>query len=378
MPVVAHEEPGGGRGWRLVDDHGEPVTLVNEYLSYLSDVGRSPNTIRAYAYDMQYLLRFLEKEKLLFQDFRPKHSVTFLKYLREDASKAARASKREEKAPSGRQSPMRLSDATVARVLAAVASFYEFLIVSELYGDEHPMLTTEGGKPVRPRALGANSRQVPIRRRVRVKTPERLPRPMARSDVEAFLDSLTTLRDRAIFLLCVNGGLRPAEVLTLRLSNIHYGLRRVSITVQNQDPRGLRTKSREERIIDLHDADTLKALSDYVMHERPTGAPTDLVFLVGRQGSRRLEPVSYWAINRLFTRRLTALGLRTPWTTPHALRHTHATELYAHGMRDMTLQKRLGHKSPQSTKIYTRVADHTVKDDYVAALQHMSEQEKQA
>jgi len=201
---------------------------------------------------------------------------------------------------------------------------------------------------------------------------------MARADVEQFLGSLRTLRDRAIFLLCVNGGLRPAEVLTLRLGNIQYGLRRVTITVQNNDPRGLRTKSRQERVVDLHDDVTLRTVSDYVMRERPKDAATDIVFLVGRGGARRLEPLSYSAVNRLFARRLAALKLRSPWTTPHALRHTHATELYENGMRDMTLQKRLGHESPMSTKIYTRVGDRDVRNDYVAALQAMQQKEPQS
>lgn len=371
MPVVRTSDGRGRPRWALVDDRQQPVDLVNEFLSYLYDVGKSPNTIRAYAYDLQYLLRFLESSELLFTDFRPRHSVHFLGFLRNDASRTARAARGGVAVVASARRPHQLSDASIARALAATASFYEFLIVSELYDDEHPMLAVETsgrGRNARRPALGTNSRQVPIRRRVRVRTPDRLPRPVPREDVERFLESLTTLRDKAIFLLCVNGGLRPAEVLTLRLGRIQYGLRRVIIAVENDDPRGLRTKSRVERVVDLHDGVTLQALSDYVMHERPREAATDLVFLVGRNGHRRCEPVSYWAINRLFSRRFAALGIRTPWTTPHALRHTHATELYENGMRDMTLQQRLGHVSPQSTRIYTRVGDHTVRDDYKAAL----------
>ena len=86
--------------------------------------------------------------------------------------------------------------------------------------------------------------------------------------------------------------------------------------------------------------------------------------------------MTYDAINRLFARRLDALGIRTPWTTPHALRHTHATELFENGMRDMTLQKRLGNASTESTKIYTRVSDKSVRDDYQAALRAMQDKER--
>jgi len=37
-------------------------------------------------------------------------------------------------------------------------------------------------------------------------------------------------------------------------------------------------------------------------------------------------------------------------------------------MRELTLQKRLGHASPESTRIYTRVSDPTVVAEYRRAL----------
>jgi integrase/recombinase XerD len=70
----------------------------------------------------------------------------------------------------------------------------------------------------------------------------------------------------------------------------------------------------------------------------------------------------------MFARRMDKLLIRQPETTPHALRHTHATAMWEGGMRELTLQKRLGHASPESTKIYTRVSDDAVLADYVQAL----------
>ena len=54
--------------------------------------------------------------------------------------------------------------------------------------------------------------------------------------------------------------------------------------------------------------------------------------------------------------------------TPHALRHTHATRMFEKGMRELTLQKRLGHASPESTRIYTQVSDPMVVEEYRRAL----------
>jgi integrase len=38
------------------------------------------------------------------------------------------------------------------------------------------------------------------------------------------------------------------------------------------------------------------------------------------------------------------------------------------GMRELTLQKRLGHASPESTRVYTRVSDPIVVAEYRRAL----------
>lgn len=79
-----------GRRYELLDDQDRPVDLVNDFLRHCHDRGRAANTCRAYAYDLQYLLRFLQAKEMLFTDFRPRHSVEFLAYLRSRASRTAR------------------------------------------------------------------------------------------------------------------------------------------------------------------------------------------------------------------------------------------------------------------------------------------------
>lgn len=171
-----------------------------------------------------------------------------------------------------------------------------------------------------------------------------------------------------MLLLMLHGGLRPGEVLSLHLEDLQYGRRRVVIRYRTDHPKRARTKSRTERVVDLLQPETLQAVSDYVMHERPTESESPYVFLVGGRGERRCEPLSYYALVKLFTRHCERLGIRTPWVTPHALRHTHATRMYEKGMRELTLQKRLGHASPESTRIYTQVSDPLMIEEYRRAL----------
>jgi len=216
--------------------------------------------------------------------------------------------------------------------------------------------------------IRAASRQGPIRRVVRVKTVQRLPRPLESAQVEALLGSLRRWRDRALVLLMLQGGLRPGEALSLHLEDVQYGRRRVIVRFRTDHPKGARTKSRTERVVDLHEPATLEAVNRYVMDERPREAEVPFVFLVGGRGSKRCEPLSYAALVKLFQRRCEQLEIRAPWLTPHALRHTHATRLWEGGMRELTLQKRLGHASPESTRMYTRVSDPIVVEEYRRAL----------
>lgn len=371
MRVVKERVGGIVRRVRLLDEAGDEITLVTRFLSHLVDSGYSPNTVCAYVYDLRHLVSFLDERGIAFGEFRPSSALEFLGYLRRVPSR--RPAQRLGLSVVAGQGLL-LSAATVQRVLAATSSFFEWAIVAEAYaGPDNPLQkqvdpalarVPERHQPF----VGGASRQQPVRRTVRVRLPMRLPRPLESDEVQALLGSMTTLRDLAIFLLMLDGGLRPGEVLCLQLEDVSYGRRRVAIRKRDDHPRGARAKARRERVVDLHEPRTLDAVSRYVLHERPVEADSPFVFLVGGVGPRRCEPLSYQAVARGFARRLDRLGMRSPEKTPHALRHTHATAMWEGGMRELALQKRLGHASPESTRIYTRVSDEQVVADYTAAL----------
>jgi len=369
--VIKHCEQGIVRQVTLLDDTGREVVQVTRFLSHLTDSDYSPNTVCAYAYDLRHLAVFLDERALGWNDFRPSTALEFLAYLRRVPSR--RPAQRLGLTVATEHGRL-LSAATVQRVLAATSSFFEWAIAAEQYtAGENPMQRRVdhalGRVPDRHQPfVGGASRQQPVRRTVRVRLPLRLPRPMTGEDVDALLASLTTLRDLAILLLMLDGGLRPGEVLCLQLDDVSYGRRRVTIRKRDDHPRGARAKARHERVVDLHEPRTLDAVNRYVLHERPLETDSPFVFLVGGSGTRRCDPLSYQAVARGFARRLDRLGIRTPEKTPHALRHTHATAMWEGGMRELALQKRLGHASPESISIYTRVSDEQVLADYDHAL----------
>ena len=370
MQVTVERHGGVVRRVRLTGDGGD-VEPVCRFLAHVIDAGGSPNTAVAYGYDLKYLFDFLAARGGDWREFSPALSVEFLGWLRRRSSR--RPAQRLGLAVATGQGRL-LAPATVARALAAVSSFYGWAVLAGVVDGEHPMLRRRDialsmvGERHRPFTGGA-SRQQPARRAVTVRLPQRLPRPLSEPDIVALLDSLTRLRDLALFLLMLDGGLRPGEALGLHLDDVAYGRRRVVIRHREDHPRGVRQKSRQERVVDLAEPRTLDVVSRYVLHERPLDADSPLLFLVGGTGPRLGEPLSYAAVARGFARRLDRLGLRGPDKTLHALRHAHATAMWEGGMRELALQRRLGHASVESTRIYTRISDDAVRAEYLAALQ---------
>lgn len=374
LRVSEERENGIVRRVSLLEKDGHPVEVADRFLAHLAERGLSPNTLRAYGYDLKKFFAFLAVEGGSWQQFGPADALRFLGYLRRQPSGRPAQRLGLSVVPGGERAVPLLSAATVNRVLAAVSSFFEWAIAAEEYRGESPMQRRPDPALARVPArhqpfMGRASRQRPLRRAAGVKVPMRLPRPMAAAELEAFLTSLRRRRDLAVFLLMLDGGLRPGEVLSLHLEDVAYGQRRVVVRKRDDHPRGARGKSRVERVVDLHEPRTLEAVSRYVMAERPAEATSPFVFLVGGKRANRCEPLGYDAVVRLFARHMEALGMRAPDKTPHALRHTHATAMWEGGMRELALQKRLGHASPESTAIYTRISDDAVLADYVRALQ---------
>ena len=358
----------------LLDADGQPVAAVSQFLKYIAARGSSPNTVVAYAYDLAHLWTFLSVAQLRWEDLSAAKAIDFLVHLRALPTKR-RGAVREIAVVVSRGGPVLagLSAATVNRILVAVSCFYDWAILSARFEAPNPMTKVEDRSSLRTsdrhRAfLEGISRRRPITRTLRAKTIRRLPRPMSDEQIDALLGALRSFRDSALVRLMLNAGLRPGEALGLHLTDIAYGRRRVAVCCRDDHPRGVRSKSRTERLVDLHDGATLATVNAYVMSERPVDAATPIVFLVGGKGTRRNEPLSYAALVRLFARACERANIREPWMTPHALRHTHATRMWEAGMRELTLQRRLGHASPESTRIYTRISDAAVVAEYRHAL----------
>lgn len=334
---------------------GDHVSVVASFVRFLNARRCSPNTIVAYLYDLRFLYAYLSSAGITIEQFDTARSANFMAYL---ADRQRGTGGRRPSTPALVSD--RLSPATINRVLAAVSTFYEHLVLTrtlpiirnplEIGGDQQ-----RGARRTRPRST-------------RLRRIQRVPRPLSDEQVAKLLATPTRLRDRAMLLLLLQGGIRVGELLNLHLDDVQYGRRRIIVRYRSDHPRGVRTKSRCERFVDLLEPEALAALSDYVTVERPHDTTAQHLFLVGGRGCRRSEPLGYDAFVKLFRRLRTKAGLSENWITPHTLRHTHATRLWDGGMRELALQKRLGHASLNATRAYTLVSDAGMLADYHRAL----------
>ena len=203
-PVVI---PGWGtRSWTVLGDDDVPVAPVDRFLAYLTDIGRSPNTVKAYAHDMKDLWQFLRFRGLDWREARLEDIAEFVVWLQLPAAgRAGEVAVLPSSVPE-------VSVTTVNRKLAAVSSFY----AHQARNDEGPgdLLAAwrTGGRGGWKPFLHHVSRGKPYRgRAITLKAPKKLPRVLTVAETQAVLDSCTRLgplllrpdaRDGHVFLGC--------------------------------------------------------------------------------------------------------------------------------------------------------------------------------
>ncbi len=72
----------GLESWTVLGEDGVPVEPVERYLSYLTDIERSPNTIKAYAHDLKDYWVFLASRGLDWREVRLEDIGEFVAWLR--------------------------------------------------------------------------------------------------------------------------------------------------------------------------------------------------------------------------------------------------------------------------------------------------------
>ena len=168
------------------------------------------------------------------------------------------------------------------------------------------------------------------------KRPRRLPVVLGPQEVLQFLAAVRNERYRAVFMTMYAAGLRPAEATHLRLTDIDS--ERMVIRVEQG-------KGAKDRYVMLSEK-LLGRLRRYWRRYKPSQW-----LFAGRQGN----PLPVSTVQAACKKARLRSGIDKP-ITRHCFRHCFATHLLEAGTDIRTIQKLLGHKSLNSTMIYTHVA----------------------
>jgi integrase/recombinase XerD len=190
-----------------------------------------------------------------------------------------------------------------------------------------------------------------LKRSIKLKLPDTLPRAMNPSDVRTLLSVLDDTRDRALILLLLRTGIRIGEALGLTLNDLDIQDRKVHLFEGEKNSMG--------RVVYLSD-DALFAVKLWL---RRRDKNKEFVFY--GQGNTRL---CYSAGRSRFVKYLKKAGLDQKGYTVHCLRHTFASELLNAGMRLECLQQLLGHQDIEVTRRYARLTDRTREQEYFRAM----------
>lgn len=68
--------------WTVLGDDDRPIQPIEAYLAYLTDIERSPNTIKAYAHDLKDYFTFLHLQGLDWREVRLEDLGEFVAWLR--------------------------------------------------------------------------------------------------------------------------------------------------------------------------------------------------------------------------------------------------------------------------------------------------------
>lgn len=295
-------------------------TFIVDFLEFLSvEKGASGNTIAAYRNDLGQLEEFLAAKKngsgLKWPQIDQDAILEYILYLKSQS----------------------YAEATVARKVAAVKSFFGFL-------------QAEGQIKTNPTEQLASP-----------KVGKMLPKPLSVQEIDELLEQPArrstpeAKRDRAMLELMYATGLRVTELVSL---DVH------DVQLEGEKPYvRLIGKGNRERQIPLLDQ-PVQEVREYIQFARPrlVGERDETALFVNRRGER-LTRQGFWLILKGYAHDAGILGR----VTPHTLRHSFATHMLRGGMDIHKVQELLGHANISTTQVYTQVSREHIREAYEKA-----------
>ena len=293
---------------------------INQYLSHLKNNKKySSNTLISYENDLNQFEKFLVTSCFGFEDVDLNILKSFLAEVSDPESRMFNVEKTKE---------FKYSSVSVSRKISALKSFFKYLYISKIVPKNYASFLTF---PKKPKKLVQYLRQ---------KETEKLFDPKKISE--------TSLLEKAILETFYSTGMRSAELMNLKFSNINFGNNTLKVT----------GKGNKERVIPFGN-ECKNALKDYlVIRDIINTSGSDILFL--NKNGKKLYPMY---IYRLVKKNITKIS-DLKKKSPHILRHTFATHLLENGADIRAIQELLGHSSLSTTQVYTHISTEKLKKVY--------------
>jgi len=225
---------------------------------------------------------------------------------------------------------------TVARKIAAVKSFFGFLLDEGLVSDNPTgeLASPKVGRPL-PKALKFEEVE-----RLLAQPPKKGRTPEA-------------LRDTALLQLLYATGMRVTELTSLNMGDV---------SIENATARCM-GKGSKERIIPVHNV-AVAAVTAYLQSGRPPLKKSlmEKALFLNRRG-QRLTRQGFWLILKKYAREADIKAR----ITPHILRHSFATHMLRGGAPLRNVQELLGHANISTTQVYTHLTSDHVREEFEKA-----------
>ena len=286
--------------------------MLDNFIYHLAvERGLAENTLTAYKLDLQNFLSFCQDKQVSSWAVANKNTILmYLMYLKQQ----------------------NMSPATISRRLAALKSFFRFLINEQVV----ELSPTE-------------SMEAP-------KLSQKLPNILTTTEVEVLLlqpkiSQPTGIRDKAMLELLYATGIRVSELVGLEIDDI---------STKEQFIRCF-GKGSKERIVPLGGI-AANFVEDYIQRGRVKlirKAHDTAALFLNHQG-QKLTRQGFWKIIKKYGRQ----GKINKHITPHTLRHSFATHLLENGADLRSVQEMLGHADIATTQIYTHLTKVRLKEVY--------------
>jgi integrase/recombinase XerD len=284
--------------------------LIHDFITYLGvERGLAVNTLESYGRDLRQYSEYLEADSETLDAVSRSTVVNYLLHLQGQGK----------------------ATATIARRLAALKAFYQFLL-RERRIHQDPTANLESPK-----------------------LEKRLPKVLTVREVERLLAQPDPaqpagMRDRAMLELLYATGIRVSELVSLSVAdvNLEMGYLRCS------------GKGAKERIVPLGSL-AIQSCTEYLEKARPrlVKDPSETALFVNHHG-HRLTRQGFWKIVKKYADDAKI----EKEITPHTLRHSFATHLLENGADLRSVQEMLGHADISTTQIYTHVTKGRLKEVY--------------